>query len=61
MINLILLNPMGGGAENKVPSKTPIFYFLEQPSRKYEPRREKTGLRGFRPGATQTGLYSHRR
>ena len=25
-----------------------------------EPRREKTGLRGFRPGPTQTGLYSHR-
>ena len=28
---------------------------------KYEPRRQKTGLRGFRPGPTQTGLYSHRR
>ena len=26
-----------------------------------EPRREKTGLRGFRPGLTQTELYSHRR
>ena len=25
-----------------------------------EPRSEKTGLRGFRPGPTQTGLYSHR-
>ena len=25
-----------------------------------EPRSEKTGLRGFRPGLTQTGLYSHR-
>ena len=25
------------------------------------PRCEKTGLRGFRPGLTQTGLYSHRR
>ena len=25
-----------------------------------EPRHEKTGLRGFRPGPTQTGLYSHR-
>ena len=24
-----------------------------------EPRCEKTGLRGFRPGPTQTGLYSH--
>ena len=27
----------------------------------YEPRCEKTGLRGFRPGPTQTGLHSHRR
>ena len=27
----------------------------------YEPRSEKTGLRGFRPGPTQTRLYSHTR
>ena len=27
----------------------------------YEPRCEKTGLQGFRPGPKQTGLYSHRR
>ena len=27
----------------------------------FEPRCEKTGLWGFRPGPTQTGLYSHRR
>ena len=26
-----------------------------------EPRREKTGLRGFRPGLTQTGLYKLRK
>ena len=26
-----------------------------------EPRSEKTGLRGFQPGPTQTGLYCHRR
>ena len=26
-----------------------------------EPRREKTGLPGFQPGPTQTGLYSYRR
>ena len=25
----------------------------------YEPYCEKTGLRGFRPGATQTGLHNH--
>ena len=29
--------------------------------RPYEPRSEKTGLQGLRPGPTQTGLYSHRR
>ena len=28
---------------------------------KYEPRCEKTGLQGLRPGPTQSGLYSHRR
>ena len=27
----------------------------------FEPRCEKTGLRGFRPGATQTRLYKHTR
>ena len=27
----------------------------------YEPRSEKTGLRGVRPGPTQTGLYRHTR
>ena len=27
----------------------------------FEPRCEKTGLRGFRPGPTQTRLYSHTR
>ena len=26
----------------------------------YEPLCKKTGLRGFRPGSTQIGLYSHR-
>ena len=30
-------------------------------SLKYEPRCEKTDLRGFRPGPTQIGLRSHRR
>ena len=27
----------------------------------YEPRSEKTGLRGFRPGLIQTRLYSYRK
>ena len=26
----------------------------------FEPRCEKTGLQGFRPGPTQTGLYNYR-
>ena len=36
---------------------------LNIPLRQNEPRCEKTGLRGFRPGPiyTQTALYSHRR
>ena len=34
---------------------------LKKKSVQFEPRCEKTGLRGFRPGPTQTGLYSHRR
>ena len=37
---------------------TIAYFFL---SLLFEPRCEKTGLRGFRPGPTQTGLYSHRR
>ena len=34
---------------------------LQKCWQQYEPRSEKTGLRGFQPGPTQTGLYSHRR
>ena len=33
----------------------------EGTEQKYEPRCEKTGLREFRLGPTQTGLYSHKR
>ena len=33
----------------------------KQPLLLYEPRCEKTGLRGFRPGPTQTRLYNHTR
>ena len=36
--------------------RTLMFYLW-----KYEPRRQKTGLRGFRPGPLQIRLYSHRR
>ena len=36
--------------------------FFDQTTLKisYEPCCEKTGLRGFRPGQTQNGLYSYR-
>ena len=34
---------------------------VNQTPKSNEPRSEKTGLRGFRPGSTQTGLYSHTR
>ena len=34
---------------------------LEEPVETSELRHEKTGLRGFQPGPTQTRLYSHRR
>ena len=35
--------------------------FLQLSKMLSEPSCEKTGLRGFRPGPTQTRLYSHRR
>ena len=38
---------------------TYIFFFLTLFL--YEPRHEKTGLRGFQLGATQTELHKHRR
>ena len=34
---------------------------IEKHTLSYEPRREQIGLRGFRPGPTKTGQYSHRR
>ena len=33
---------------------------VEEITGQYEPLCKKTGLQGFRPGPTQTGLYSHR-
>ena len=38
-----------------------VFTAVEVTIFLYESRCEKTGLRGFRPGPTQTGLHSHRR
>ena len=36
-----------------------VLYSLDLRTSTFEPRYEKTGLRGFRPGLTQTGLYNH--
>ena len=38
-----------------------LCYYIGNDDKLYEPRREKTGLRGFRPGPTQTGLYKLRK
>ena len=38
-----------------------LLMSLPFPFLSYEPRCEKTGLWGFRPGPTQTGLYSRKR
>ena len=38
----------------------PHFDGLTAKALTMEPRREKTGLRDFRPGPTQTGLYKLR-
>ena len=40
---------------------TCCFHYRSNKSGIYEPRSEKTGLRGFRPGPTQSRLYSYRR
>ena len=38
-----------------------MCYQVHKTKTVYEPRSEKTGLQGFRPGPTQTRLYNHRR
>ena len=43
------------------PRLNPHLNKLLVPVSIYEPRSEKTGLRGFRPGPIQTRLYSDRR
>ena len=45
----------------KLEYRNKIYQTVVASSFTYEPRCEKTGLRGFRPGPTQTGLCSHRR
>ena len=48
----------GSKAHDKMNSQTSSFTGSFETT--FEPRRKKTGLRGFRPGPTQIGLYSHR-
>ena len=43
-----------------MPEERNFWYYSIVLGKLYEPRSEKTGLQGFRPGPTQTGLYSHR-
>ena len=38
-----------------------VIFLMEALFMPYEPHCAKTGLRGFRPGQTQIGLYSHKR
>ena len=38
-----------------------LISFIILPSLLFDPHHKKTGLWGFRPGPTQTGLYNHRR
>ena len=55
-LNMHLIS--SAGQLNGLPLQMSLFPFK---SLKFEPRSEKTGLRGFQPGPTQTGLYSHLR
>ena len=48
-----------GAAQTGMKSALGTFAVISQLI--FEPRCEKTGLPGFRPGTTQTGLHSHRR
>ena len=50
-----------GKVEQNSPGNAPNTDGKHSQTNGYEPRSEKTGLRGFRPGPTQTRLYSHRR
>ena len=46
---------------NRCPSRDVLIRRCHSSCKTNEPRREKTGLRGFRPGPTQTGLYKLRK
>ena len=48
--------------EKAAANQSLCFHYMDcKDPRLYEPRREKTGLPGFRQGPTQTGLYILRR
>ena len=53
----------GWGEVNAEITGFELFYIYKAENCKLliEPHREKTGLRGFRPGLTQTGLYKLRK
>ena len=57
------MSDLVGNPEDRFSRVAAQFFscIMKEPSlARYEPRRERTGLRGFRPGPTQTDLYSHR-
>ena len=54
-LSVPVLSPVGVVADSQMSCKIRLLPGL------FEPRSEKTGLRGFRPGPTQIRLYSHRR
>ena len=51
---------MSASGRKKIAHRSTGYYGDESKAR-LEPRSEKTGLRGFRPGPTQTKLYDHTR
>ena len=51
----------GDGINNEDPDQNGLHSLPKPISGSFEPRSEKTGLQGFRPGPIQTRLCSHRR
>ena len=57
---LLINNHFDDGSQSNVRLEVPEIMSDPVLIRRYKRRREKTGLRDFRPGLTQTDLYSHR-
>ena len=57
---LLIVSLLGTSLVNDIGPVRVIFKINPLKVSLFEPRCEKTGLRGFRPGHTQTGLYRHK-